>query len=285
MRPTVRRHLYRAFTLIELLVVVAIITILIAILLPILGKARREAQKVHCASNLRSIGQALTMYTQQYGHYPCMSAFYGGGTWYAIWPTRLRPFLNGEQGVFNCPSQDPQCWWVKGAAPTLASPPATEAHIPFGYDLGEPLLNLERTYFSYGYNYQGAAQTAGVPADGTQLGLGKLVNLWAPWDPTSGEVRASRVRVPAHMISIADTVANGFWDFAISPSHASPQLQPGTIHNNGANVLYCDGHVEWHLQIDLLLPYPVDTAEIGVRHNEVSRMWNNTNQCEGDGAN
>lgn len=71
----------RAFTLVELLVVIGIIALLISILLPSLNRARETANRVKCAANLKTIGQALLLYSNDNkGAYPRTIYVSGGAT-------------------------------------------------------------------------------------------------------------------------------------------------------------------------------------------------------------
>src|SRR4051812_34119132 len=58
-----RRQIYRAFTLVELLVVIGIIAVLISTLLPALNRARQAGNLIDCQARLRTMGQALQIYT------------------------------------------------------------------------------------------------------------------------------------------------------------------------------------------------------------------------------
>lgn len=82
----------RAFALIELLVVIAIIAILAAILFPVFARARENARKTSCLSNMKQMGLGLMQYTQDYDERFPMSRSDGGPTYFGTFPNNALPW-------------------------------------------------------------------------------------------------------------------------------------------------------------------------------------------------
>jgi len=92
-----------AFTLIELLVVIAIIAILAAILFPVFARARENARKSTCQSNLKQIGIAQRMYGQDYDE--TNAACCVGGHTAGQWFTDLMLPYSKNDAIFICPNR------------------------------------------------------------------------------------------------------------------------------------------------------------------------------------
>ena len=112
------------FTLIELLVVIAIIAILAAILFPVFARARENARRSSCQSNLKQIALGVKQYTQDYDEkYVKQSSATANnlGTLaaYDSWPVAIQPYLKSFQ-IFACPS-----------ATDSTSTPPTPNSVPF----------------------------------------------------------------------------------------------------------------------------------------------------------
>src|SRR3954469_14896504 len=106
--PTVSNHRhtnrYKGFTLIELLVVIAIIAILAAILFPVFGRARENARRSSCQSNMKQLGLGFMQYAQDYDErfpvgeiYVSLNAAFGNG-----WSGDIYPYVKSSQ-IYKCP--------------------------------------------------------------------------------------------------------------------------------------------------------------------------------------
>jgi prepilin-type N-terminal cleavage/methylation domain-containing protein/prepilin-type processing-associated H-X9-DG protein len=91
------------FTLIELLIVIAIIAILAAILFPVFARARENARRASCQSNLKQIGLGVMQYTQDYDEKYPLTETSVGGVGNVRWRQMIQSYIKSSQ-VFACPS-------------------------------------------------------------------------------------------------------------------------------------------------------------------------------------
>lgn len=207
MKRGTSRH--SGFTLIELLVVIAIIAILAAILFPVFARARENARKANCQSNMKQLGLGLTQYCQDYDERLPPNYQYNPPpstnlTW---WDDMIQPYVK-NYALLVCPSNRP------GTTYTYARPPG----------LPNPL------YFGYSANANGGG-VAPVPMAGG-VGGGSAI---AQIEDSTGTIL---------LCESNDIEVN---NFATETDAGNPN-GVGNIamrHNDGANWLFADGHVKF----------------------------------------
>jgi prepilin-type processing-associated H-X9-DG protein/prepilin-type N-terminal cleavage/methylation domain-containing protein len=206
------------FTLVELLVVVGIIALLIAILLPVLGRARAAAQTVACASNLRNLGAGFHMYADDNrGHTPVtrgQMADAGGDLQWVFWADFLHHY-------------------VYSRSPGLSLPPASSE---------ERMHHLVNSVFNCP-DQRGRIYPAG------DLGQIYAINLCL-FDSHAPDLRIGwewnrstnlhRLRPASDVMILFESYdTNGIWTWG-RPDAA----QLTNHHSGGVNVLFADSHVE-----------------------------------------
>ncbi len=222
----------KGFTLVELLVVIGIISILIAMLLPALNKAREAAKQVSCLSNLRQIGQAFQMYANQYRDYFVPYSIVNSAGTNDEWAGILyNAHLVTTPLLYRCPS-------MTNASPfdALTTDPAKT--VP---------TSSYWTYIDYGYNYANLGET---PTSSSR-------QLTAPSYAPGAQIPAKRSQIkhPEQTIVMTDclytkpvalggdTQVRGYHRVDDSlGSDPSARRLPDARHNHQVDVLWVDGH-------------------------------------------
>ena len=220
------RKYLRGFTLIELLVVIAIIAILAAILFPVFARARENARRASCQSNLKQVGLGLLQYVGDYDEILPFSFFGSAGNSTPAgaspdnykWMDAIQPYVKSEQ-LFNCPSDSaPNRYEFRGGASGIG-------------------------YGSYGLN--------GAYGSGPD-------NTTPPRSSLLYRVSMASLETPATTVWVADnnnaaSAANPggsqgfFWGAApaVDASKTPRQLQNIVErHLDTTSILWCDGHVK-----------------------------------------
>jgi prepilin-type N-terminal cleavage/methylation domain-containing protein/prepilin-type processing-associated H-X9-DG protein len=218
-------HVRMGFTLIELSVVIAIIAILAAILFPVFGRARENARRSSCQSNLKQLGLGVLQYAQDFDEYivPAVQRVSVSPVVRGTWRFALYPYVKSTQ-VFSCPSNP-------------VNQTATVYEIPL-YNPGMPSgLTFYRSYAA-----NSDPTTANFSSATGAMGLMQRCHLGTP------PVSLSQLTEPARGILIAEQSdwtgsANDLemW-IGTSPTYTNNTRFQG--HLGTSNFLFADGHVK-----------------------------------------
>ncbi|MEP6757245.1 MAG: DUF1559 domain-containing protein [Chthonomonadales bacterium] len=208
-----------AFTLIELLVVIAIIAILAAILFPVFAQARESARRTACLNNVKQMGLAFQMYSQDYDETTPAVIHYSGSISDPDFWSIIQPYVKNVQ-MFYCPDR-------------------TEWTMPTGDDCsGQQGINLQQRCIGYGYNW---GILSNVP-----LGIVQPRVKFSGGYIYPG-VSLSAIVSPADMFVYGDTGDNPRYTICanyIYQYYTNVTKNTGMRHGGRLNFNFADGHAK-----------------------------------------
>lgn len=203
-----------AFTLIELLVVIAIIAILAAILFPVFARARENARKTSCLSNLKQLGLGFAQYTQDYDErFPYST--YNNSDYSTVnnWAGVIYPYVKSKQ-IFACPSNPKNTVPMAYANPVRVNNVPTLGNISGSY-------GMNRVVGDYAWA-KGGLNIAAINESSRKIILTELTEA-----NNEGEIRAD--------LDAPDWSNNGKTEF---------RDRGFAGHLGRSNYLYLDGHAK-----------------------------------------
>jgi len=220
-----RSHHRSAFTLIELLVVISIITVLAAILFPVFARAREQARKAACMSNLKQLGLGVLMYVQDNDERYPVAQLIAPPSPDIYWYTAISAYVKNDQ-VFTCPT---------------AGKIARGSH-GYGWNIGGTKINTNNGVGN-GFGYRSTTGNWFTPSG-------------------TGPVTLAQIEQPSTTILASDPSSNGYTSNGVmARSYGTldymPVLHGGQVGpfdegivavapGGGGNYLFADGHVKFY---------------------------------------
>jgi len=224
----------RGFTLIELLVVIAIIAILAAILFPVFARARENARRSSCQSNLKQIGLGLMQYVQDYDE--VLPADWVGASGYSSsdpniteWPEAIQPYTKSQQ-IFDCPSNPGNVKFQAGTGTNYSS-----------YSINHTYYTANDGFTSPMSDYQvGRQQAVKLPQIAAPSTTVWVADSGSDIDYPTWFDFYWNVNSPPEVTQFNGVTFLGLLDAGGGDSGGGPVAR----HLDTTGILYCDGHVK-----------------------------------------